>query len=165
MILVLKDRYESPLSIDSKKLPIALHLTSQWRVDDVRVTKNWILRILDENRPNFKFSTKNLRNMRFWWSFWLIVKGNDYYKIHRRFQVHSTNIFVWEQKQVSQGGNHLPIRNFDSFPYLLFCANMTGKDDPTINCTYLMVKLTLTWPRYFYSRWCPRGGGFLGTQA
>ena len=26
--------------------------------------------------------------------FLLIVKGNDYYNIHRKFQVHSTNIFV-----------------------------------------------------------------------
>ena len=59
MILVLEDRYESPLSIDTKKVPVALHLTSQWRFNDVRVTKNWILRILDENRPNFKFSPKS----------------------------------------------------------------------------------------------------------
>ena len=43
MILVLKDRYESPLSIDTKKVPVALHLTSQWRFNDVRVMKNWIL--------------------------------------------------------------------------------------------------------------------------
>ena len=28
--------------------------------NDVRVTKNWILRILDENRLNFKFSPKIL---------------------------------------------------------------------------------------------------------
>ena len=31
MILVLEDRYESPLSIDTKNVPVALHLTSQWR--------------------------------------------------------------------------------------------------------------------------------------
>ena len=30
----------------------------QLSVNDVRVTKNWILRILDENRPNFKCSPK-----------------------------------------------------------------------------------------------------------
>ena len=60
--------YESPLSNDTKKVPVALHLTSQWRLNDVRVTKNWIW-ILDENRPNFKFLPKILgpRNMRFWW--------------------------------------------------------------------------------------------------
>ena len=46
MILVLEDiMYESPLSIDTKKVPVALDLTSQWRFNDVRVTKNWILRI------------------------------------------------------------------------------------------------------------------------
>ena len=49
MILVLEDRYESLLSIDTKKVPVALHLTSQLHFNDVRVTKNWILRILDEN--------------------------------------------------------------------------------------------------------------------
>ena len=46
MILLLEDRYESPLSIDTKKVPVALHLTSQRRFNGVRVTKNWILRIL-----------------------------------------------------------------------------------------------------------------------
>ena len=58
MILVLEDGYESSLSIDTKKVPVALHLMSQWRFNDIRVTKNWILRILDENRSNFKFSPK-----------------------------------------------------------------------------------------------------------
>ena len=60
MILVLEDRYESPLFINNEKVPVALHLTSQWCFNDVRVTKNWILRILDENRPNFTFSPKIL---------------------------------------------------------------------------------------------------------
>ena len=60
MILVLEDRYEFSLSIDIKKVQVAFHLTSQWRFNDVRVKKNWILRILDENRPNFKFSPKIL---------------------------------------------------------------------------------------------------------
>ena len=50
MILVLDDRYESLLSIHTKKVPIALHLMSQWCFNDVRVKKTWILRILDENR-------------------------------------------------------------------------------------------------------------------
>ena len=61
MFLELDDRYECPLSIDTKKVPVARHLTSQWRFNDVRVTKDWILRnILDENRPNFKFLPKIL---------------------------------------------------------------------------------------------------------
>ena len=29
-ILVLEDRYESPLSTDTKNLPVAIHLMSQW---------------------------------------------------------------------------------------------------------------------------------------
>ena len=37
--------YESLLSIDFKKGPVALYLTSQRRFNDVRVTKTWILRI------------------------------------------------------------------------------------------------------------------------
>ena len=86
MILVLEDGYESLLSIDTKKVPVALHLTSQWRFNDVRVTKNWILRILDKY-AKFQIFAKNPRNMRFWWGFWLIVKGNDYYNIHRKFEV------------------------------------------------------------------------------
>ena len=39
MIWVLEDRYESALSIDTKKVPVALRLTSQWRFNDVTVTK------------------------------------------------------------------------------------------------------------------------------
>ena len=41
--------------------------------------------------------------------FWLIVKGlNDYYNVYRKFQVHSTNIFVLgaKKKKILQGGNH-----------------------------------------------------------
>ena len=38
----------------------------------------WILRILDENRPNFKFSPKILGICNFDGGFWLIVKGYDY---------------------------------------------------------------------------------------
>ena len=57
MILELEDRFESFLSIDIKKVPVALHLTSQGRLNYVRVTKNWTLRILDEN---FKSSSKIL---------------------------------------------------------------------------------------------------------
>ena len=60
MILVHEDRYESLLSIDTKKVTVALHLTSQLRFNDVRVTKNWILRISDENKSNFTFSPKIL---------------------------------------------------------------------------------------------------------
>ena len=45
----------------------------------------------------------------------------------------------------------LPDNNFH------FCRQFAGFD--VISCPYL----TLKWPRYFYSRWCPRGGGFHGT--
>ena len=39
------------------------------------------------------------------------MKENDYYNTHR-------NVFVWEQNQISQGGNHPPTPNFDSLPYV-----------------------------------------------
>ena len=38
IILVLGDRYKSLLFLDTKKVPVAFHFTSQWR-NDVRVTK------------------------------------------------------------------------------------------------------------------------------
>ena len=54
----------------------------------------------------------------------LIMKGNYYYNMHRKFQVHSTNIFFLDkvQKQILQGGiDPSPsITKFDSlsYPYL-----------------------------------------------
>ena len=39
MTLVLEERYEPRLFIDTKNIPAALHLTSQRRFIDVRVTK------------------------------------------------------------------------------------------------------------------------------
>ena len=49
MILILDDdRYGSPLSIDIKKVSEILHLTSRWRFNDMKVTKNWIFaKIID----------------------------------------------------------------------------------------------------------------------
>ena len=60
MILVLEDRYESPLPIAIKKYqyPLIWRMTSEWTFNNVRVTKNWILRIFVENRLNIKFSLK-----------------------------------------------------------------------------------------------------------
>ena len=37
--------YGPPLSIDTKKVPVVLYLTSQGRFNDVRVSKNRILQI------------------------------------------------------------------------------------------------------------------------
>ena len=65
--------------------------------------------------PNF---AKNPRNMRFWWGFWLIVKGNNYYNIHRKFQVHSTNIVVLGAKtNIARWQPPPSTPNFDSLPY------------------------------------------------
>ena len=60
MILVLQDRYESPGSIDTKRVPVAFRLTSQWWFNDVIVTKTGFLQIFFENTLIFKFSPKNL---------------------------------------------------------------------------------------------------------
>ena len=60
-------RYESLLSLNTKNVPVSLHLTSsQWRFIDDRFTKHWILRLLNLNRLNFKFSQKNPRSKQFW---------------------------------------------------------------------------------------------------
>ena len=61
MILVPWDRYEPPLSIDAKNIPIALYLTSQWHVNGVRVTRNQISLILIEIKPIFQIFAKNPR--------------------------------------------------------------------------------------------------------
>ena len=39
MIWVLQDRYESPISIETKNVPVTPRLTSQWRFNDIIVTK------------------------------------------------------------------------------------------------------------------------------
>ena len=48
--------------------------------------------------------------------FGLIMKGNDYYNVHRKFQVHSTNIFALgaETRKVATTPS---TPNFDSLPY------------------------------------------------
>ena len=61
MILVLEDRYESPVSIDTKKVPVVFRLTSQWRFNDALVRKKRILQIFAENMLIFKFSPKILK--------------------------------------------------------------------------------------------------------
>ena len=58
MILVLVDRYGSPFFIDTKNVPVALHLTSKWRFTDVIVIKNSILQIFTENRSLWKTRAK-----------------------------------------------------------------------------------------------------------
>ena len=113
MILVLEDKYESPLSIDTKNSTNSplfnVTMTSESR-------KTEFLRILDENRQNFTFSPKILGICNFG-GVCLIVKGNDYYNMHRKFQVHSTNIFVLGAKTNIARWQPPPTPNFDSLPY------------------------------------------------
>ena len=77
MNLILEDRYESSLSNDTKKVPVALRLTSQWRFDDVIVPKKQILQIFAENMLIFKFSPKILEkcdfDFFFFWFFCLFL--------------------------------------------------------------------------------------------
>ena len=65
MIWVLEDRYESPHSPDTKKVPLVFRLTSQWRFNDVMVTKNLILQIFNENMLVFRFLPKILGKCNF----------------------------------------------------------------------------------------------------
>ena len=126
MILVLEVCLLFPLI--PKNTLIALHLTLQWWFNDVRVMKNWILRILDENRRNFKLFAKNPRNMRLWWVFWLIVKGNYYYNEHRKFQVHSTNVFLLGAKtNIARWQPSPSTPNFDSLPYPYLRAGLISR--------------------------------------
>ena len=56
--------------------------------------------------------------MQFEWVFLLIMKGNDYYNIHRKFQVHSTSILGLGAKTKIRKWQPPPsIPNFDSLPY------------------------------------------------
>ena len=65
MILVLENWYGPSLSIDTKKVPVALYLTSQWRFNDVMVLKKdftdfrW-------KYADFQIFATNPMNMRFW---------------------------------------------------------------------------------------------------
>ena len=79
MIWVLEDRFESPLSIDTQKVPVALCLTSQWQFNVVILTKKWILQIFSENMLIFTFSPEILRKCDFYGFFFflLIMKGNE----------------------------------------------------------------------------------------
>ena len=82
--------------------------------------KKWILRILDENKPNYKFSPKILGICDFdgFFAFWLIVRENDYHNVHRKFQVHSTNIFVLGAKtNITRWQPSPSTPNVDSLPY------------------------------------------------
>ena len=139
MIWVIEDRYESPLSIDTKKVTVALRLTSQWRFNDVIVTKNWILQIFAVNMLIFTFSPTILRKCDFDGIFFTNYEGNDYYNIHRKFQVHSTSIFGLGAKTKTGKWQPTPSTpNFDSLPYpyhkvrwSFFFSKMTSADDPT----------------------------------
>ena len=73
----------------------------------------------------------------------LIMKENDYYNIHRWFQVHSINIFGLGEKSKHRqvATTRSTTLNFKSLPYPIaglggkFFAKMTAKDDSTISCS------------------------------
>ena len=59
MIWALQNSYESPLSIDTKKVPVALRFTSQWRFNNVIVTKNNIFTDLRWKYADVQIFAKN----------------------------------------------------------------------------------------------------------
>ena len=79
-------RYEPPL--DNKKVPVAIHVMSQWRFHDVKVTKDRILQIM----LIFKFSPKILGICDLD-VFLPIINIDDHHNIHKTFQV-QTSIFL-----------------------------------------------------------------------
>ena len=43
--------------------------------------------------------------------FWLIIKGNDYYNINKKFEVQSTNIFGFQSKN-----EYLQVETLTAYP-------------------------------------------------
>ena len=126
---------------------LAFHLTSQmWRRH--KITKYWILRILAKKTKQNKQKQTNFKNpriKRFWWDFWLIVKGNDYFNIERNFQLHSSNLFVLEVKANNLRWQPPKLLTLTAYPtpgYGSKIVKMTGKDDPTNFCCHFMVELS-----------------------
>ena len=77
--LVLGDRYEPPVSTDTKNVQVALHLTSN---DISTMSESW------KKNGFYGFSlkigqifTKNPRNMWIWQGFLIIIKGDDYHEV------------------------------------------------------------------------------------
>ena len=98
---------DPPLSIEAKKVPVALYLTSQWCLNDVIATNtriHWVL--LEIVLP------ENPRNIRFWClyfkKYWLLkVNGHDI--IHRKFKVHCTICLDKQVKRNIERWHPLPL--------------------------------------------------------
>ena len=71
LIMVLEDMYGPPFSIHTKKVPVALHLTLQWRLIESESQKVDFTNMdfFSENRLIFQIFAKTPRYMRFWWGF------------------------------------------------------------------------------------------------
>ena len=129
MSLVLEDMYEPHFSIDTIKGTMALHLTSQWRFKSVTKTG-----FTDFHRKKADFSyfrVKSLEN-RILKEFLLLMKENYYLNIHRKFQVHSTNICRLGAKKKQQQQQHTQKKKlgdnnslhlaFTVYSFTLFCV-------------------------------------------
>ena len=65
-----------------------------------------------------KFSPKNPRKNAILMGFLLIMKENDYYNIHKKFQVHNTSIFGLGAKiKIGKWQQPPSTPNFHSLPY------------------------------------------------
>ena len=106
MLLVLEDTNEPPLSINAKKVPVTLHLTSQWHFYDVRVSKNCILRSFADIRPICQIFAKVLWECDFdglIYYFWLWKKMNVItYMYAGNFKYIAAILLNYEQKQYRQ---------------------------------------------------------------
>ena len=69
----------------------------------------WILRILDENMPNFKFSPKILGKCDFDGIFGKLRKEMTIITYTGSLKYIAPIFLYWEQKQISQGGNDPPL--------------------------------------------------------
>ena len=121
IILVQEDRYGFPLSIGTKNVPI-VHI---WLHSDVLMTKSWFFIKFCWNRPIYRILKETRRNMwlyffvlflilflffvclfvclfcfvLFVFFFLLIMKGNHYYNIQKKLQVHKHQYFWIRSKK------------------------------------------------------------------
>ena len=135
MILVLEDEFL--LSIDTKKVPVALHLTSH----DVRVKLDL----------KFQFFAKNPRNMRFDRA----MRVDGYFRMEMTIITYTgsfkciTAIFWFKERNYANITRWQPPAlplTFTAYPTLskdsvVKTFKMNGKDDPTIGCSHFMVEL------------------------
>ena len=147
-------------SIDIKRVPVTLHFMSKWRFNNVRVIKIDFTDFCCKKTVFLSFLREILGIMRFRWIVLLIMKGNDYYNIHKKLQTHSTNFFFFffffffwlGAKKKRQLAN---IPSNPEFNTLLFLYPKEGwyNYNSTISCSHLVVEKRFSGPKRSSRGW------------